>query len=333
MKEKTSMIMLSIGVWIFLFFSPDLVKAKDPDYPTKPITFYIPYAAGGSTDVAVRPLLEAVGKHLGQPIIPVSKPGGSATIGAMAVMNAKPDGYTLGAHAGAHIYTLPHMEECPYKDLSGFTFIMNYGKYIFPIIVRSDAPFKTWKEFIQWARQNPRAAKTGLVGGKVQTPQGWAMWEVEQKEKVEFAYIVFKSSTESLSALLGGHTNLDATACSPSSMEYVKQGKLRILVYVTKEKAPGYEDIPSLQELYGIAATTYMGVWGPKGLPNYALQRLDEAFAKGVKDPHFIDVMNRMYTPVVYMSRAELNRDVNEMFQKGAKMLKILRAEETKEKK
>jgi len=319
--------------WTSLFQSNNIAEAKDSEYPARPITFYIPYAAGGSTDVAVRPLLEAVGKHLGQPIIPVNKPGGSATTGAMAVMNAKPDGYTLGAHAGSHVFILPHMEECPYKDLSGFTFIMNYGKYIFPVMVRSDAPFQTWKDFIQWARQNQRAAKTGLIGGRAQTPQGWAMWEVEQREKVEFAYIVFKSSSESLSALLGGHTNVDATACSPSNMEYVKEGKLRILVYMTREKAPGYEDIPSLQELYGIAASTYMGVWGPKGLPNHVLERLDEAFAKGVKDSNFIDVMNLMYTPVVYMSRAELNRDVNEMFKKGAKMLKILRAGETKEKK
>jgi len=156
------------------------------------------------------------------------------------------------------------------------------------------------------------------------------LWEVEQREKVEFAYIVFKSSSESLSALLGGHINLDATALSPAYMEYVKEGKVRILAYLTKEKAPGYENIPSLQELYGIVASTYMGVWGPKGLPNYVLEKLDEAFAKGVKDPNFIDVMNRMCTPVVYMSRSELNKDVNEMFKKGREMLKILRAEEAK---
>src|SRR4030042_2080595 len=138
-KKGILAIFIGIGMCFLLLHCFDLARAKDPEYPTKPITFYIPYAAGGSTDVAVRPLLEAVGKHLRQPIIPINKPGGSAAIGAMAVMNAKPDGYTLGAHAGGHVFILPHTEECPYKDLSGFSFIMNYGKYIFAVIASSDA--------------------------------------------------------------------------------------------------------------------------------------------------------------------------------------------------
>ena len=76
-----------------------------------------------------------------------------------------------------------------------------------------------------------------------------------------------------------------------------------------------------------------MGVWGPKGLPNYVLEKLDDAFAKGVKDPNFINVMNRIYYPIVYMNRAEFNKDVNEAFPKYGQMLKTLRAEEAKVKK
>jgi tripartite-type tricarboxylate transporter receptor subunit TctC len=159
------------------------------------------------------------------------------------------------------------------------------------------------------------------------------LWQVEQQERVEFTYIVFTGSAESLSAMLGGHINLEAMSLFPTKIPYLKEGKLRIIAYITKQKMTDYENIPSLEELYGVVAPSFMGVWGPHGLPNYVLEKLDDAFAKGVKDPNFIDVMNRMYTPVVYMNRAEVNKEVREKFQKTGQKLKILRAEETKEKK
>jgi len=333
MKIKTSVILLSIGVWIFLFFSPDLAMAKDPDYPTKPITFYIPYAAGGMTDVAVRPLLEAVGKHLGQPIIPINKPGGGASIGAMAVMNAKPNGYTLGACAGAQALVQPHTGEVPYKDLSGFTFIMNFSRYVVPVVVRSDAPYKTWKEFIEWAKQHPRATKVGLPGSRSGTPQGIALWEFEQKEKVALTYIPFKGSADSLSAILGGHITMETIGIDPPRMPYLKEGKLRILAYLSKEKVPGYEDFASFEELYGIIFASIMGVWGPGNLPQYVLGRLDDGFAKGVRDPHFTAMMNRVSMPVVYLNRKDLNRYVMEVFPRVGEAVKKLRAQEAKEKK
>lgn len=186
MRKKIKRILLIIGIFgflIFIFQGIDLVVAKDPDYPTKPIAFYITFGAGGLTDTVARSLLEATSKHLGQPFIPINKPGGGGTLGAIPVLNAKPDGYTLGQFVGGHIFLLPHLEECPYRDLSGFTFIMNYVKFIFPVIVRTDAPYKTWKEFIEWARQNPRAAKVAFPAAKSQSPQGMSMWQVEKRRE------------------------------------------------------------------------------------------------------------------------------------------------------
>jgi len=336
MEKKTKKILIIIGIFGlcgFLLQNTHLAWGKDPDYPTKPITFYIPYAPGGMTDVAVRPLLEAVSKHLGQPIIPVNKPGGGATIGAMAVMNAKPDGYTLGACAGTQALVLPHTGESPYRDLKGFNFIMNFSRYIMPVSVRSDAPYKTWKEFIEWAKQNPRATKIGIPGSRSGTPQGIALWEFEQREKVELTYIPFKGSADSLSAILGGHITMDAQGIDPPRMPYLKEGKLRILAYLSKEKLPGYENISNFEELYGIIFASIMGVWGPSGLPQSVLEKLDNAFSKGIRDPNFITVMNRISMPVVYLNRNELNKYVMEVFPRVGEAVKKLKVEEAKEKK
>lgn len=249
-------------------------------------------------------------------------------------MNAKPDGYTLGSCTSSAMYVMPHAAECPYKDLSGFTFIVNFSSHVLPVIVRSDAPFKTWKEFINWAKQKPkRAAKIGAPGGRSQNPNAMVLWEVEQKEQLEFGIVVFPGSGESLSALLGGHIDMDVTGLTSQVVPHIKEGKLRILAYESKGKLPGYEEFPSFYELYGIEFSTPMGIWGPKGLPNYVLEKLEDAFAKGVKDPNYINVMSRLYYPIVYMNTAEFNKEVNEAFPKYGQRLKTLRAEEAKVKK
>jgi tripartite-type tricarboxylate transporter receptor subunit TctC len=306
----------------------DLAKASDSEYPTKPITFYGPYGAGGTYDCASRPLLEAAGKYLGQPFIVINKPGGSGTKAAWTVINSKPDGYTLGGNTASPIVIMPHTGYAPFEDLSGFTFICNFAKPVLLVFCRADAPWKTWNEFIDWVRENPGEAKIGITGSKSTNPMGMGMWLAEQKEKVKFTYIVYKSSSAILTSLLGGHIKLHCSSIDASSISYIKEGKLRILAYFTDVKAPGYENIPTFSDLYGTKLPNLMGIYGPKGLPDYVLRKLDNAFAKALKDPNYVNVMNRMHTPIIYMNRAEVNKEINELFPQVGKIMKAIKAEE-----
>jgi tripartite-type tricarboxylate transporter receptor subunit TctC len=321
-----------LGLCLVAFQGIVLAGAKDPEYPTKPITFYLPAPAGGTTDAITRPLLDAVGKHLGQPCVVVNKPGGSYTLGAIPVMQGKPDGYTLGVYLGTNLYLVPHMEESPYKDISGFTVINNYAKFMYLASVRGDAPYKTWKELIEHERQKPKSVKVGLPGARSMGAQGIAMWEIEQKERINLSYVIFKGSNETLPALLGGHISLDVSDMGPARMQYIKDGKVRIVAFVGKEKAAGYEDIPSFYDLYGIDASSLIGIWGPRGIPNYILDKLEEAFEKGIKDPTFLSMMKQAYTPLVYMNRAQVNKEISTLIPKYSEIIKKLRIEEAKEK-
>jgi tripartite-type tricarboxylate transporter receptor subunit TctC len=335
MKKLIKQNWIFIGLLSFLLLwlaNEHFAEAKDPDYPTKPISFIIPMGAGGTTDISSRALAEVTAKIIGQPVVPVNKPGGGGTLGAMMVISAKPDGYTLGMIPASVAFVSPFADDSPYKDLSGFRIIMNYGHYIFPWIVRSDAPWKTWREFIEWARKNPRAAKVGITGARSTITQGLAMWQVEKLEHVEFTHVPFKSGSEILHAILGGHINVYASTIDLSTVSYLSEGKIRILVYSDPQKMAGYENIPTLQELYGFSAPNLMATFGPKGLPDYVLRKLDEAFAKAIKDPDFISVMNRMYTPVVYMNRSQVNTYIEERFSKYGEIVKGIKAEEAKQK-
>jgi tripartite-type tricarboxylate transporter receptor subunit TctC len=321
-----------LGSLIFLLQGVDSFGAAT-EFPTKPITYYISYQAGGATDILVRGLTDAAGKFLGQPFVVVNKPGGGALLGSVAVLNSKPDGYTLGSFAGTQALIAPHTPECPYKDLNGFSFVVNYGRWVFPVIVKGDAPFKNWKEFVDWARKNPRDAKATIPGSKSQTPQGIALWEMAQKEGIELTYITTKGTPEQITGILGGHMTLSATVMDATILQYVNEGKLRFLAFQGKDKVPGFENVPSFYELYGIESIGYVGIWGPKGIPDPILDKLEDALTKGMKDPTFVGLMKQMSLPVVYMNRRQLDKEIREMFPKAGRAVQTLMAEEAKEKK
>lgn len=323
-----------IGICILLFQTIDLAGAKDPDYPTKPITLYIGLGAGGVTDLIARGFGATAAKYLGQSFIYINKGGAGGTLAATAIMNAKPDGYTLGTTAPSAVFVAPFSGEASYKDLSGFTMIVNYGNFVYGWTVRSDAPWKTWKEFIEWAKKNPRAAKIGATGAKSTCSAGFALVQIEKIEQVEFAFIPFPGGGDVLSAILGGHITMSTGSLSASTMPYIQGGKLRILTYQGTQKAAGYDEIPTLGELYDMTPPPdLMGIWGPKGLPEYVLKKLDDAFAKTVKDTDFVNFMKRMHTPIVYMNRNQMNKYVEENYQKAGEVIKMMMAEEAKKKK
>lgn len=325
MKSKSSVVTFIGVLSTFLMVQGgNVVLAEDPAYPSKSISFYIPFGAGGTTDAVFRPLLEAVSKELGQQVIPINKPGSGGAVSVATVMNSKPDGYTLGACTGGNIYLAPHVKDSPYKDLSGLTFIMNYVKYVHYCLVRSDFPPKTWNDFIEWAKKNPKATKIGTPGGRSQNGSAMTLWRVEQKENVEFTFMPFKGASESQNALLGGHITMDSTGLTPTMVPYLKEGKVRILAYLGDTKIPGFENIPTFPQLYGFAVPDMVGVIGPAGLPTYVLDKLEQAFARAVKDPGVIKALESFYVPVVYLNKKEFTQEVNKTFNEIRDIVKQL---------
>jgi tripartite-type tricarboxylate transporter receptor subunit TctC len=326
---KMQMVILAIAMWVCLVVPIDYTSAAD--YPTRPINFLIPYSAGGATDLATRAFLDGTSKTLGQTFVPINKGGAGGTLAAMNVMTAKPDGYTIGGSSASNLSVAPFAADNPYKDLKGLTQIMNFGNYVWTVMVRDDAPWKTWKEFIEWARKNPGAAKIGISGAKSNTLRGLCFWFIERKENVKFTYIPLKGTADMMTTLLGGHTNVSGTSADAVTIPYLKEGKIRILLFMSATKLPGTENVPSLEELYGLVVPNIIGVFAPKGIPEPVLQKLDDAFAKGVKDPGFVKVMNQMHMPVKYMNRAEMTKYVDSTTEKLGELIKWLNEEEAKD--
>src|SRR5947208_12092426 len=129
--------------------------AQAQSFPTRPITLIVPWPAGGTTDVGMRALASATEKHLGQPIVIENRPGGSGTLGpGQMAATAKPDGYTI-AQIPITIFRFPFMTKTTFDPSTDFTYIIGVSGYTFGVVVRADAPWKTFQEFLADAKANP----------------------------------------------------------------------------------------------------------------------------------------------------------------------------------
>ena len=149
------------GAVLSLALALNTVSAQQ--FPTKPITLICPWPAGGASDLVMRAFAESVGKQLGQQVIVENKPGASGTLGAGALINAKPDGYTL-TQLPISVFRLPLMQKTPFDPLKDITYIINVTGYTFGMIVRTDAPWKDLAEFVAYARANPDKITYGSPG-------------------------------------------------------------------------------------------------------------------------------------------------------------------------
>ncbi len=223
------------------------------EFPTKEVQIIIPYAAGGATDLIFRALAATTGKYLGKAVIVVNRPGGGGTVGVVEAMKAPPDGYTL-LSAITPLTILPHQVKTTftYKD---FEPVINVVKDPGMFLVRSDSPWKSLGEFIDYAKKNPEMITVGNsgAGGGVHL----IALAFEKSAGVKFNHIPFAGGGPSVTALLGGHINA-VSVSPPEGIEHVKAGKLKIIALFAEKRFELFPDVPTVKE-QGIDFT--MGQW------------------------------------------------------------------------
>ena len=176
-------------------------RAQDR-YPSRSINLICPWPPGGSSDAVVRAIGEALGRALGGASVTIeNKPGAGGTLGASTMLNARPDGYTL-TQLPLGIYRLPHMQKMPFHPVNDITHIACLTGYTFGIVSTLEAPFKTIREMVAWAKANPGKLSYGHTG--VGTTPHLAFEEFADKAGFSTNHIPYKGSAEILQAILGG---------------------------------------------------------------------------------------------------------------------------------
>ena len=279
------------------------------EFPSKPVTLIVPWAPGGSTDVCLRVLAETTGKNLGQPVVVDNKPGGGGTIGAATMAaTAKPDGYTV-AQMPISVIRYPYMMKVNWDTLKDFTYIIHLTGYTFGVVVKTDAPWKTWNEFIAYAKANPGKVTYATPGAG--TSLHITMETIAMKQGIKWIQVPMKGGGETTPAVLGGHVT--ATADSTGWAPQVDAGELRLLVTWGNQRTKKWPNVPTLKELgYGIVSNSPFGLAGPKGMDPKVVKILHDAFKKGMEDPAFQKILAQFDMEPFYKNSEDYAKFVQE---------------------
>ena len=274
-----------------LFVIGSAAVAVSQDYPTKAVTLVCGMDPGGVVDVATRVLVDGTKKILGQDILVENKPGASHMVAASYVVNSKPDGYTLFTATDAPFVRAPHMMKLTFDPITEMTPIIFYGIFTHFVVVPADSPFKTLKDMLLFAKQNPGKLTFGNAGFG-QVPH-LAMESMALETGMKITHVPFAGENKEIAALLGGHL-MAAGIAIESSISQVQAGKLRALGILQGDaRLKAFPDIPTLKEAakeFGMkSSVSYPGLLlaGPKGLPEPIVKKLADVFDAGRKTPVF----------------------------------------------
>ncbi len=280
------------------------IPVNAAEFPTKEVQIIIPWAAGGATDLIFRALAATTGKYLGKAVVVVNRPGGAGAVGYTECMKAPPDGYTL-VSAITPLTILPHQVSTAFTYKS-FEPVINVVRDPGMFLVRSDAPWKSLAEFLDYAKKNPEMITVGNsgAGGGVHL----IALAFEKTAGVKFNHIPFAGGGPSVTALLGGHVNA-VSVSPPEGIEHVKAGKLKILALFAEKRFELFPDVPTVKE-QGIDFT--MGQWrglaAPKGTPPDVIKKLHDAFKQGMEDPVFQKNAKDMVVNLSYLGPEDFGK-------------------------
>lgn len=271
-------------------------------FPSRPVTLYCAFPAGGPTDQVFRVLAEAAAKHLGQPVVVENKPGAGGTLAALALRNARPDGHTL-AQMPMGMFRIPHMQAKPTFDPIGdFTYVINLTGYTFGFVVPVNSPIKSIKDLVAHAKANP--GKFSYASTGIGTSPHLAVEEFAQRAGIQLNHVPFKGNADLMQAILGGHVDgaSDSTGWAPA----VEAGKLRLLATYGSKRTKRWPNVPTLTELgFETVSDSPYGLAGPKGMDPQALKVLHDAFRKALDDAKVQQMLDRFDQPTTYMGPAD----------------------------
>jgi tripartite-type tricarboxylate transporter receptor subunit TctC len=296
-------------------------------YPSKPITFVIPFAAGGDSDLSGRNVGQHASKYLNnQPIVPVNRTGASGVIGAMAVRNAAPDGYTLLVARIATHAIVPALEsKAPYRwDDWTMLSLIELNPYV--CFVKGDSPYRTAAELIDAIRANPGKLNFSTAGvGTSQNMAAQYLMTLAGLTNDHAVGIHYKGGGEVTTAVLGGQVQF---ACNnaPTVIPQVRAGALRALL-VTPERLAELPDAPSAREAGYPDMAKIVGwtaLMGPPGMPKEVVDRWVDVFARLAKDPDWQSGNAKLGGIAAIRSPQETERFVREQYELYEKLVTSL---------
>jgi len=271
-------------------------------YPSRPVTWIVPFAAGGPTDALARAIAERVARELGQPIVIDNAPGAGGTVGAAKASRAVPDGYTMLVGHMGYMGAAPALyKKLAYDPVKDFAPVFRFPDTPLVLMVRKEHPAKDIKALVDFGKANPDKLFISNAGVGSSSHLIAALFAASAG--IRISQVPYKGAGPALIDVIGGQVDgiFDQTS---TALPQIKEAKVRALAVTSKVRLPQLKDVPTLGEtvLPGFEASTWYGIYSPKGTPQAVLDKVQQAYLKVMSDKTFTD---RLAEQAIQMLPAE----------------------------
>jgi tripartite-type tricarboxylate transporter receptor subunit TctC len=313
----------AIGLLAACAFGPAFAAARaqaTATFPSRPITLWVPWSAGGATDLSLRVLAELAARLLGQKVIIENRGGAGGTLAMPVLQQAAADGHTI-AQMPQPVFRAPWVQKVTWDPIRDTTPIIQVSGVTFGIVVPAGSPLKSLDDLLTWAALHP-GELTVATNGFGTTPH-LVMDELMGRRKLAYVHVPYKGTSEQMVAVSAGQVMVGVN--SNGFAPFVDGGKLRLLVTFGEQRTKRWPHVPTLKELgHGIVATSPYGLAGPRGMPEAIVQTLHEAFKTAMHDPAHIAELAKYDQELAYLGPEDYGQAMRETYQAERRVVERL---------
>jgi tripartite-type tricarboxylate transporter receptor subunit TctC len=295
--------------------------AKAETYPTRPVRAIVTFAAGGPNDIIARLMGQWLSERFGQQFVIENRPGAGGTIGTEVVVNAPSDGYTLVLASPANAINATLYDNLSYNFIRGIAPVAGIALAPSVMEVHPSVPAKTVPEFIAYANANP--GKINMASGGIGSSQHAIGELFKMMARVDLTHVPYRGEAPALADLLGGQVQV-IFGNMPSSIEYLRAGKLRPLAVTTSTRSEALPQVPTVGDFVtGYEASIWYGIGAPKSTPPEIVDKLNREINLGLADSKLKARFAGLGAAVLAGSPADFGRFIGEETEKWAKVVKF----------
>lgn len=268
--------------------------AQAEDFPAKPITIVVPFAAGGAADVGVRRIAEKITESIGQPVLVDNRPGGAGQIGASVVKSARADGYTLYlASVGSHAINSSLYTKLSYDPVKDFAAVAPLFSFTHVLIVPVNSPARTPAELAALGRTKPEGLAYASMG--VGTGGHLLSEMFRTRNKIEVTHVPYKGSSQAVADTVAGRFDFFFNGIV-DSLPLIRDNRVRALATADTQRSPLLPNVPTLIELGypDFVLNAWFGIVAPAGTPKPVIAKLNAEFGKAVRNPEVVAKMGEL---------------------------------------